>query len=142
MQQDDKSMAEIVAALAGQDLLHLEIQRPKDLPWFCYTALLGNLWATKRLYLAFEASLKIQRQAKTQPVLCLLCPNPVPAQDTTLAMLISPDEAADVAITAAICDRCATAWDDALAKHASTAFVKAWPGLRCIDITHPEGGTA
>jgi hypothetical protein len=120
-------------------LLRVEIIRPQDVFALACAVFSGDGRAVARLTAALESGERIRRMARSSPTICLTCPRAVRDPESVLAILIPASDNASTAIASAICDRCSAADDAALISRASAAYQQVWPGLRCIEITHPAG---
>jgi len=123
-------------------LLRLEIIRPEDIFGLSCAVFSGDGAALARLVAAQESGDRIRRHARKKPVVCLCCPRSIRDPRAVLALLFPASDAASVAVASALCDRCSAADQETLMACAAAAYEKVWPGLRCIEITHPEGGNA
>jgi hypothetical protein len=123
-------------------LFRLEIIWPTDMLPLTYSAYTGDGGAMVRLKAAFDSSARIKRLARKDPVICLTCPRRVRNADAVLALLIPAIETPSVAIASALCSRCSEQDEKTTFARAFAAYTKVWPTLRCVEVTHPEGGRA
>lgn len=142
-QKPEISISEGVERISRESggLLSLEILRPEQLLSLSYAVFSGDAGALKRLQAAFDSSARIKRLARKNPVVCLCCPGSVRDPDAVLALLIAAVDSPTVAIASAICAKCAAQPEVQMTARASAAYIRAWPGLRCVEI-HPEAGHA
>jgi hypothetical protein len=120
----------------------LNIIGPQDLLPLSCAVFTGDAIALARLTAVAESSERIRRMASKSPAICLTCPRAVRDPQATLAILAPENDATTVAICSAICARCSTGSASEVLKRAAAAYTTIWPNLRCIEITHPEGGSA
>lgn len=123
-------------------LLRVEIIRPADIQLIFRAAISGYSPAFFRLSAIFESSEKIRKMARKKPAVCLTCPRSVGDPNASLALLVPANDAATVAICSALCEKCSKYEPEIITRLAAAAYQAAWPGLRCVEVTHPEGGTA
>ena len=128
--------------IEDRGLMQLAIVRPEYLRDLSSAVFFGDGSALAILEAVHQSSQRIQRQARRKPVLCLCCPRAVRDPCAVLAFLIPMTGVPKIAIASALCARCGSEPDDTLDEMATSAFVKACPGLRHVEITHPEGGRA
>jgi hypothetical protein len=123
-------------------LLRVEVIRKEDHSALAFAFLAGDRVAAARVKALLASQRFIQGMAKKKPALCLTCPNSVTDPDATLALIVAANDAATVGICSALCAHCSTGSAAAVLKRAADGYQAAWPGLRCVDPTHPEGGHA
>jgi hypothetical protein len=139
-----KSFSEGIDTLNAEaaGLYHVELIRQQDHAALTLAFLAGDKVAAARVSALLESQRFIQGMAKTKPALCLTGPNPVNDPNATLAMIVAANDAATVGICSALCAHCSSGSAAAVLKRAAAGYRAAWPGLRCVEITHPEGGWA
>jgi len=123
-------------------MFRLEIIRPKDLYPLFYDVIAGDSGAFARLIAAADSAERIRRMARSSPVICLCCPRSIRDPEAVLAILIPASDNASTAIVSAMCDQCSAADNAVLIARAAASYEAVCPGLRCIEITHPQGGRA
>jgi hypothetical protein len=126
----------------GGGLYRLEIIRPDDLITLSEAIWSGDEGALTILQAALDSSFRIKRQARKNPVICLCCPRSVREPDAVLALLVPMTAAPTIAIASALCLRCSAEEPDKIIKRAGNAYTNAYPNLRNVEVTHPEGGRA
>jgi hypothetical protein len=106
-------------------------------------AVLGDHEAASLLQAVAQAAARIKQAPQRMPALCMCCPRPVKritaATVFGVAVPASPNPSGAVGFV--FCDRCG---DDraSLLNKAAEGLRRIWPDLRCVEITHPEGGRA
>ena len=123
-------------------LLRCEVIRPGDVGPLTYAALAGDYDAIVRLSAVLDSAVKIKALACKRPPVCLCCPRSVRDPHATLALLIAATGRPTVALASAVCEHCSAVEFEALLSRAAAAYQACWPNLRCVEITHPEGGQA
>jgi hypothetical protein len=123
-------------------LLQLEIIRQQDHAVIAAAAVRGDPVAFSRLTAILQSGDVIRRMARTDGAVCLTCPGIVRNPESALALLVPATARATVAICSALCEQCSTGTAGDIIERASIAYRAAWPGLRCVSVTHPEGGRA
>jgi hypothetical protein len=135
-----ETMRQLNREAAG--MFRLEIIRPEDLFPLSYGVIAGDAGAFARLIAAAESAERIRKLAKDDPVICLCCPRSIRDPESVLALLIPASGTPTTALASAICHQCSAADNAALIARAAASYEAVCPGLRCIEITHPEGGRA
>jgi mRNA-degrading endonuclease toxin of MazEF toxin-antitoxin module len=123
-------------------LLQLEIIQPEDHAVIAAAAVRGDPVAFSRLTAILQSGDVIRRLARNEGAVCLTCPGTVRNPEAALAILVPATEQATVAICSALCKQCSTGGFEEIMARAAIAYRAVWPGLRCIAVTHPEGGRA
>jgi mRNA-degrading endonuclease toxin of MazEF toxin-antitoxin module len=123
-------------------LLQLEIIQPEDHFAIANAAVRGDPVAFSRLVAILQSGDVIRRMARNEGAVCLTCPGTVRNPEAALALLVPATERATVAICSALCEHCSAGPFQNIVERASAAYRTAWPGLRCVAVTHPEGGRA
>jgi len=123
-------------------LLRLEIIGPRDHIAIVSAACGGDCVALSRMRAIIQSAGFIETMARDKPATCLCCPGSVIDPFATLALLSPATDTATVAVCSAICPACSAGPIDEALRRAAAAYAALWPGLRCVDVTHPEGGWA
>jgi hypothetical protein len=139
-----RTLADGLAQLSQEanGLFRVEIILPQDHAAIAFSVLTGDRAAWTRVNVILDSQNFIKAMARREPVICLTCPHPIYDPDATLALLVAAHDNASIGICSAICSRCSTGSASQVLKRAAGAFQRTWPGLRCVEITHPRGGHA
>lgn len=107
------------------------------------SAVMGDSEATALLQAVTQAAARIKQAPPRTPALCMCCPRPVKRVTAAtvfgVAVPASPNPSGAVGFV--FCDRCGADRASLLTK-AAEGLRRIWPDLRCVEITHPEGGRA
>jgi hypothetical protein len=138
------SLADGVAQLNREagGLLRLEVIKPEDHFAIASAAFGGDLSALSRIRAIIQSAGLIESMSRAEPATCLCCPGMVIDPFSTLAVLAPAADVATVAVCSALCPRCTTGDTRDVLQRAAEAYKAQWPGLRCVAVTHPEGGRA
>jgi hypothetical protein len=123
-------------------LYQVELIRKEDHGPIAYALLAGDEAAKRRVNAILQSQRFIAVMAKEKPAVCLTCPNQVTDPDATLALLVAARGEPTIAVCSALCLKCSSGAGDKVLERAAAGYRNAWPGLRCVDVTHPEGGRA
>lgn len=139
-----RTLADGLAQLSREanGLFRVELIRPQDHAAIACSVLTGDRAAWTRVNAITDSQNFIKAMARREPVICLTCPQPIYDPNATLALLLAAHDSASVGVCSALCSKCSTGAASEVLKRAAAGYQAAWPGLRCIEITHPAGGNA
>jgi hypothetical protein len=120
----------------------VELIRPEDHGPIAYAVLNGDKAAGHRINAILQSQRLISAMARDDPAICLSCPNQITDPNATLALLVAARGTPTIAVCSALCPICSTGNGDDILKRAAVGYQAAWPGLRCVDVTHASGGRA
>ena len=107
------------------------------------SAVLGDPEATVLLQAVTQAAARIQQAPRRMPALCMCCPRPVKrvTAATVFGVAVPASLNPSGVVGFVFCERCGADRASLLTK-AAEGLRRIWPDLRCVEITHPEGGRA
>jgi hypothetical protein len=138
------SLADRLAQIERESggLLRLEIIGARDHFAIASTAFNGDRTALSRMRAIIQSAKLPKNMRPDQPATCLCCPDTVTDPLAALALLAPATDTASVAVCIALCPGCSTGTVDEVLHPLAAAYRAQWRGLRCIEVTHSEGGRA
>ena len=106
-------------------------------------AVLGDREAAGLLQAVRQAAQRVRQAPRRKPTLCICCPRAVKriGPETVFGIATPATPNPTGAIGFVFCAKCAADRGTLVAK-AAEGLKRIWPGLRCVQVTHGEGGHA